>query len=682
MRLLDLFVFKYNRTDFHELNLDWLISDVRTLAETLQNFISLNTIKYADPIQWNITTQYEANTVVIDANDGTAYLSVQAVPSGVAITNTDYWMPIFTLNLLSANQNITLRDDGANVLSTFSSAVNDWLIWNGTLYKVTQAINTNEAYVVGYNITRYTVENFISDSVTSINNIIGELSDLNTTDKTSIVNAINELESEISSISSNLIYVNVKDYGAVGDGVTDDSTAIQAAIDAGTLIYFDTGVYTFKNVSITKDCIIKFKSDASITPVYKSTVKNTYYNMFSISDGVNVTFDGMHYDGQCNYPQTQTETNIPAESIINISDGSYVTVKNAKIHGVYLYNQLFNLPVNDRRGVIATVFDSHLILDSCEIYDIAYGEMIQGLCANYSSPVNTLEIKNCNYHDYSGYSICNFYGVRVSIHNNYVHDTTYTGSWFNAFALELECYNNDIHNSNYINFVDQYEAGQLLAFGVNADVHDNYFETNNTSCYAITTSSKYNSIHDNTVVGGSAFFVGMYSDTPTIGTTDKAEYNLSNNKCILDVYGLTYFNGLPIVFRATTANPISKVTLIGNEIIAKDNVTDEQAPIGLLNVDECKLLNNILISGQALSTGGTFATPIYIFSGDTKVISSGNIFKKSNSAVTNSYFAYSFTVNSNAYMYSNADIIETNGTVNASALNMSTSSIIDNYIEI
>ena len=37
--------------------------------------------------------------------------------------------------------------------------------------------------------------------------------------------------------------INVKDYGAVGNGTTDDTAAIQAAVDAGTVIYFPTGIY-------------------------------------------------------------------------------------------------------------------------------------------------------------------------------------------------------------------------------------------------------------------------------------------------------------------------------------------------------------------------------------------------------------------------------------------------------
>lgn len=211
-----MFFNQYPYLNLNDLNLDYMLKTLKSLSEQLENFISLNTIKYAKPIQWNITKQYEANTVVIDANDGTAYLSVQAVPTSVAITNTDYWTPIFTLNLLSANQNITLRDDGANVLATFASVVDDWLIWNNTLYKVTRAIAVNEAYVVGYNLTRYSVELFIKDYIDAIIAKIGDLDDLDTTDKTSIVNAVNEVIATI---------------GKLDDLTTDDKTDIVTAIN-------------------------------------------------------------------------------------------------------------------------------------------------------------------------------------------------------------------------------------------------------------------------------------------------------------------------------------------------------------------------------------------------------------------------------------------------------------------
>ena len=66
-------------TNFHDLNLNWIIQELQKLTVSVQDFISINAIKYADPIQWDITRQYEKNTVVLD-EDGNAYLSVQPVP--------------------------------------------------------------------------------------------------------------------------------------------------------------------------------------------------------------------------------------------------------------------------------------------------------------------------------------------------------------------------------------------------------------------------------------------------------------------------------------------------------------------------------------------------------------------------------------------------------------------------
>ena len=67
----------------------------------------------------------------------------------------------------------------------------------------------------------------------------------------------NQIDNAVSGILQNQRnsgLVSVKDFGAVGDGVTDDTTAIQNAINSNTsnyTIYFPSGTYKFTNVTIT-----------------------------------------------------------------------------------------------------------------------------------------------------------------------------------------------------------------------------------------------------------------------------------------------------------------------------------------------------------------------------------------------------------------------------------------------
>ena len=271
-------------TNFHELNLDWILKALKELEHTIEQFVAINALKYADPIQWNIVSQYEKNTIVIDPLTGTAYISVQPVPSGVALTNTDYWTVVFDLGrfVVRASKNFATTYEAETTLTaTVSTAAGGWLVWGDTLYKALVNITAGDSYVVGGNIAHFTMENIIghledltttdkSNVVAAINEVasevlgkIGDLADLTTTDKSNLVAAVNEVVADIEAEAqaredaieaealaredaiNNRMYTNLSAYDPDPTGVQSSVTAINnAANDAkGGRILFEQGDY-------------------------------------------------------------------------------------------------------------------------------------------------------------------------------------------------------------------------------------------------------------------------------------------------------------------------------------------------------------------------------------------------------------------------------------------------------
>lgn len=95
------FIDKYPYTDFHELNLDWLLKRVKDIAIELERFEAVNTITYQGI--WDITKNYPAWSIVTDPNTGNGYVSIEAVPSGMPISNTNYWVMIANYSQELAN---------------------------------------------------------------------------------------------------------------------------------------------------------------------------------------------------------------------------------------------------------------------------------------------------------------------------------------------------------------------------------------------------------------------------------------------------------------------------------------------------------------------------------------------------------------------------------------------------
>ena len=134
--------------------------------------------------------------------------------------------------------------------------------------------------------------------------------------------------------------ISVKNYGAVGDGVTDDTAAIRAAIADSNSLYFPSGTYMVDPDVGSGEIFYIENQDSFFISGYGATIKNVAgaglygAETFQFRNCDNVTVEGLTID--CN-KQNQTG----GYNAIGIYGGENITIRdcillNAKQDGIYV----------------------------------------------------------------------------------------------------------------------------------------------------------------------------------------------------------------------------------------------------------------------------------------------------------------------------------------------------------
>lgn len=235
MGILDLIGHKYPFTDFHELNLDWCITAILQLQKYMEEFSAGNKLNFAAPLWHDMSRSYAKNTIVLD-DSGNAYISLQAVPKGVQLSDASYWLMVFDFEtyLEKINKNFTNNFFKNTTKSDVALTVGKWIILDDVLYKVITPIAVGDEFVDGTNIEHFTIEQFIFDFVTSVNNtIIQYKNDIDASEAA----FVNQIENYVSDVNASL----QAQLDEAISGVTVDSEVINARIGADGVTYSTLG---------------------------------------------------------------------------------------------------------------------------------------------------------------------------------------------------------------------------------------------------------------------------------------------------------------------------------------------------------------------------------------------------------------------------------------------------------
>jgi hypothetical protein len=157
-------------------------------------------------------------------------------------------------------------------------------------------------------------------------------------------------------------FVSVKDFGATGDGIADDTAAIQAAIETNKSLYFPAGVYLVDELNVpaaARGAVYRGAGFYHYSDTYQTVIKARTLNqdaIFTLANGADcVTFEQMRLDGD-----------LKALKVIDGTFGAFLAVDQCGIYeGVnYGFYSKQGLARITRCFMAGSTINCHLYSDS------------------------------------------------------------------------------------------------------------------------------------------------------------------------------------------------------------------------------------------------------------------------------------------------------------------------------